>query len=57
VRVFMRTAFWRLLGMSHLGLKLFRAGRMGLKPERIERRAEIAKLLDSVKVIEKELVL
>jgi Fe-S oxidoreductase len=57
VRVFMRTAFWRLLGMSHLGLKLFRAGRLGLKPEKIERRAEIATLLDSVTAVKKELAL
>ena len=57
VQVFMRTALWRLFGMSHLGLKLFRAGRMGLKQERIERRAEIATLLDSVTAIKKELAL
>jgi heterodisulfide reductase subunit C len=57
VRVFMRTAFWRLLGMSHLGLKLFRAGRLGLKTEKIERRAEIATLLDSVTAVKKELAL
>jgi len=57
VRVLMRTAFWRLFGMSSLGLKLIHAGRMSLKPEKIERRAEIAALLDSVAATKKELAL
>jgi heterodisulfide reductase subunit C len=57
VRVFMRTAVWRLFGMSFLGLKLFRTGRMGLKSEKIERRAEIATLLDSVAATRKELAI
>ena len=57
VRVFLRTAIWRLLGMSGLGLRLFRAGRMTLKPEKIERRAEIISMLDSVAATRKELAL
>jgi quinone-modifying oxidoreductase, subunit QmoC len=55
VRILMRSAIWRLLGMSRLGLKLFRAGRMAVKPERIERRKEIAVLLDAVAATRKEL--
>ncbi len=55
VRVFLLTSFWRLLGMSGLGLKMFRTGRMPLKVERIKRRAEIKKLLDSVSASRKEL--
>jgi heterodisulfide reductase subunit C len=57
VRVFLRTAIWRLLGMSQLGLKLLRAGRMPLKRDRIQRRTEIATLLDSVAATRKELAL
>lgn len=57
LRVFLRTAIWRLLGMSRLGLRLLRAGRMPLKRDRIQRRAEIATLLDSVAATRKELAL
>ena len=57
VQVFLRSAIWRLLGMSRLGLKLLRAGRMPLKRERIQRRAEISALLDSVAATRKELAL
>jgi len=57
VQVFMRTAIWRLLGMSRLGLKLLRTGRMPLRMETIQRRAEIATLLDSVATTRKELAL
>lgn len=57
LRVFARTAIWRLLGMSRLGWRLFRAGRMGLKREKIERRREIVALLDSVAATKKELAL
>ena len=37
LRVFLRTSIWRLLGMSRLGVKLFRTGRMPLKREKIQR--------------------
>jgi heterodisulfide reductase subunit C len=57
VRVFLRTAFWRLLGMSALGMKLFRTGRMPLLREKIERRKEMATLLDSVTATKRELAL
>ena len=57
LRVFLRTAIWRLLGMSSLGWKLFVAGRMPTKKEKIERQHEIAVLLDSVAATRKELAL
>jgi heterodisulfide reductase subunit C len=57
MQVFLRSAIWRLLGMSRLGLKLLRRGRMPLKRERIQRRAEISALLDSVEATRKELAL
>ena len=57
LQVFMRTAIWRLLGMSRLGLKLLRAGRLPLRRETIQRRAEIATMLDSVATTRKELAL
>lgn len=57
LRVFLRTAIWRLLRMSGLGWKLFVAGRMTAKKEKVERRAEIRTLLDSVAATRKELAL
>jgi len=57
VRVFMRTAIWRLFGMSGLGLKLFRSGRMNLKPDKIERSGELTTLLKSVAATRKELAI
>jgi heterodisulfide reductase subunit C/quinone-modifying oxidoreductase subunit QmoC len=57
VQIFVRTAIWRLFGMSRLGLRLFRAGRMKLSKEKIQRRNEIATLLDSVAASRKELAL
>ena len=57
LRVFLRTAIWRLLGMSGLGWKLFVAGRMTAKKEKVERRAELRTLLDSVAATRKELAL
>jgi heterodisulfide reductase subunit C len=57
LRVFLRTAILRLLGMSGLGWKLFVAGRMPARKEKIERRPEIRTLLDSVAATRKELAL
>ena len=57
VRVFLRTAIWRLLSMSGLGWKLFLAGRMPAKKEKIQRQDEIVALLDSVAETRKELAL
>jgi quinone-modifying oxidoreductase subunit QmoC len=55
VRVLLKTAFWRLFGFTRLGLKLFRTGRMRLGTERIERRDEIARLLEAVDQTKQEL--
>lgn len=57
VEILVRSAIWRLLGMAGLGMKLFRAGRMPIKPEHIERREEVVKLLDSVAATRKELAI
>lgn len=57
IRVLLRSAFWQLLGMSSLGIKLFRVGRMGLKPEKIQRHGEIATLLTTATAVKKELAI
>jgi len=57
VRVFLRTAVWRLFGMRRLGWKLFRTGRMNLKADKIERRDELTTLLSSVATTRKELAI
>ncbi|MGD1155226.1 MAG: 4Fe-4S dicluster domain-containing protein [Terriglobia bacterium] len=48
LRVFLKTAIFRLLGMSKLGSKLFFSGRMGLVPESIRDRKQLQTLLDAV---------
>lgn len=48
LRVFLKTAIFRLLGMSKLGSKLFFSGRMGLVPESIQDRKQLQTLLDAV---------
>jgi heterodisulfide reductase subunit C2 len=53
LRVFLKTAILRLLGMSRLGTKLFLSGRMVIKPESIHNRKQLQKLLDTVEA-EKE---
>jgi quinone-modifying oxidoreductase, subunit QmoC len=55
VQVFLRSAIRRLLGMSGLGLKLFRTGRMRLNRERIEHQGDIARMMDAVDLAKKEL--
>jgi len=55
VRVLLRTAVGRLLGMSRLGWRLFRTRRMNLWPEKINRRRDIAQMMDAVEVARKEL--
>ena len=55
LRVFLRTSRWRLLGMWRLGLRLLRTGRFRLRAESVERRKEIAALLDAVEAGRKEL--
>lgn len=50
LRVFLKTAIIRLLGMSKLGSKLFFSGRMGLVPESIRDRKQLQTLLDAVEM-------
>lgn len=57
VRVFLRTAILRLLGMSRLGFQLFRAGRMKVTSEKVVGRDQMIALLDSVADTKKELAL
>lgn len=57
VQILVRSAVWRLFGMSRLGLNLLRTGRMPIKPEHIEGRKEIATMLDSVAATRKELAI
>jgi quinone-modifying oxidoreductase subunit QmoC len=48
VRVFLKTAILRLLGMSKLGTKLFLRGRVEVIPESIRDRKQLQSLLDAV---------
>jgi heterodisulfide reductase subunit C2 len=57
VQVFLRTSVWRLLGMSKLGLRLFRAGRMRWNREKIDHHHSIPRLMDAVDTAKKELAL
>jgi heterodisulfide reductase subunit C/quinone-modifying oxidoreductase subunit QmoC len=57
VRVFLRSSFWRLMGMSGLGFRLFRAGRMNIKQDKITARRDMVTLLDSVAATRKELAI
>jgi quinone-modifying oxidoreductase, subunit QmoC len=57
VQVFLRSAIWRLLGMSRLGLNLLRTGRMRWNRERIQRHRDIGRMLDTVELAKKELAL
>jgi quinone-modifying oxidoreductase subunit QmoC len=57
LRVFLKSSIWRLFGMWRLGLRLLWTGRMRLTRERIERRGEIRKLLESVEDTKKELAI
>jgi heterodisulfide reductase subunit C len=55
LRVFLKTAVWRMMGMWKMGLKLLRTGRMRFTREKVSRRREIAILLDSVDSTKREL--
>jgi len=57
VQILVRTAIWRLLGMSKLGMALLRKGRLPMTSEHIQRRKEVATLLDSVAATRKELAI
>ncbi len=48
MRLFAKTSWRAALGNWRMGWDLFRTGRLSLKPERIERRQELARMLDAV---------
>jgi heterodisulfide reductase subunit C len=48
MKVFMKTAVMRLLGMSKLGTKLFLRGRMEIIPASISNRKQLQTLVDTV---------
>jgi heterodisulfide reductase subunit C len=54
VRVFLKTAILRLLGMSRLGTKLLLTGRMGIVPETIRGRKQLQDMLDAVEADKKK---
>lgn len=49
MRLYLKTNPFAAFGMTRLGMGLMRTGRFSLKQERIEKRAELARLLDAVK--------
>ena len=55
MRVFLKTAIWRMIGFGKLGLQLLLTGRMRLAREKVEGRADIVALLDAVDGTRKEL--
>ncbi len=55
MRVFLKTAIWRLAGFSKLGMRLMRTGRMRLQREKVQHRSDIVVLLDSVETMKKEM--
>ncbi|MGO9432808.1 MAG: 4Fe-4S dicluster domain-containing protein [Terracidiphilus sp.] len=55
MRVFFKTAIWRLMGFGKLGMRLMRTGRMRLAREKVERPADIVTLLNAVDGMKKEL--
>ena len=55
LRVFFKTALWRLLGFSWLGFRLLRTGRLRFCRERVVRQTEIVGLLQGAAAMRKEL--
>jgi quinone-modifying oxidoreductase subunit QmoC len=55
MKVFLKTAFWRMAGFAKLGLRLMRTGRLRLGREKVEARADIATLLETVQGMRKEM--
>jgi heterodisulfide reductase subunit C len=55
MRVFFKTAIWRMMGFSKLGLRLMRTGRMRLAREKVSHRADIVTLLNAVNATKKEM--
>ena len=48
VDLFLRTNWFKFLGMTRLGLNLLRTGRMSFLPDSIRRKAELRKVLDAL---------
>jgi quinone-modifying oxidoreductase, subunit QmoC len=57
IKVCLRTAVVRLLGMSRIGWGLLRTGRMKFGQEKIEGQSDLVKVLESVRATRKELAL
>lgn len=57
VRVLLRTSITRMFGMARMGTRLFFSGRLPLRREKIERKPELVRLLDSVDASKKELAI
>lgn len=57
VMVCLKTAVVRLLGMTGLGWALLRTGRMSIGKEKIQGKADLAKVLESVRQTRKEMAL
>jgi quinone-modifying oxidoreductase, subunit QmoC len=55
LQVFFKTAVWRLIGFSNLGVKLLRTGRLRFVREKVDRQKEIVALLNDVAATRKEL--
>jgi heterodisulfide reductase subunit C len=55
LQVFFKTALWRLIGFSNLGVKLLRTGRLRFVRERVSRQNEVVALLNDVEATRKEL--
>jgi len=55
MRVFFKTAIWRMMGFGKLGLRLMRTGRMRMQREKVQRRGDIVTLLNAVDGMRKEL--
>jgi len=55
MRVFFKTALGRMIGLSHLGLRLLRTGRLRWAREKVSRQIEIIGLLQDVAATRKEL--
>lgn len=55
IRVFLKTAIWRIIGFGKLGLQLLLTGRMRMGREKVQGHADIVALLDAVNGMRKEL--
>ena len=54
IDLFLRTNWFRFLGMTRLGLNLMRTGRISFLPDSIRRRGELRKVLDTLDAEEKK---